>query len=475
MKRLAAAAALAALAAVTLAVLHGGGAYRVALIFDSAKGITPGQQVKIAGSVVGSVEDVHLVPGPRARITVSIDRRFAPFRTDAHCSILPQGLISENFIECDPGSAGSPLPKAADGIPTLGVQNTSVPLNLQDLLNVFSAPTDERLQILLDELGIATAGRGEDINAILRRADPALVQARRLYSILAAGRDRLARAVEQTNRVIAALAANRASVRAFVDRAAVVGRTTSARSAALAAAVRRLPATLSAVRPGLRSLHVTAESATPLVRYLGAAAPRLRSTARSLSRFSRLGRPALRALARAAARGRPTLEAAQPVALHLRRAVAQVSPLARSLDRFLVSLRDQGGVEGVLRVAYAFATNTSLYDSVSHIITFHVSAAPLCIAGQQAEMEVPGCNLKYSGPGNGELPVNEPGCGPKDESWWNETCPPVPGGAALPLPKLPERAQKALPAIQRQDDRAFAGRKPDLGKLRMLLRTVLEP
>ena len=52
----------------------------------------------------GRVERIDLAPGPKARMELSVERRFAPFRADARCSIRPEGLISENFVQCDPGS-----------------------------------------------------------------------------------------------------------------------------------------------------------------------------------------------------------------------------------------------------------------------------------------------------------------------------------------------------------------------------------
>src|SRR5205085_308213 len=110
---------------------RGDSAYRVDVIFDSSKGIIPGQLVKIAGARVGKVKDVSLTGDYKARIQLEVERRFAPFRTDAACSIQPEGLLAENFVQCDPGTpAGRPL-RAQDGkAPTVPVERTTVPVNL---------------------------------------------------------------------------------------------------------------------------------------------------------------------------------------------------------------------------------------------------------------------------------------------------------------------------------------------------------
>lgn len=457
---------------------RGDESYRVAAVFDNAKGMVGGQQVKIAGAVVGKVEEVRLARGYKARVTMSVDRRFAPFHRDARCTILPQGLISENFIQCDPGSEWSPLSPGSGGIPTVAVQRTTAPLSLQDALNVFSMPTDQRLRILFNELGVATAGRGAQLNAVLRRVNPALTQSRRALSVVDAQRERLATAVGQTDHVLSRLAGQDDRVRAFVDRAAILSRTTADHRAALGEAVQRLPAMLDAVRPGLRSLSRAANDASPLLDDLRASAPGLRSLTSTLPSFARAGVPAVRAVASAAARGRPAVRAARPVVTRLKTAAGKLAPLAGDLGRLLVDTRDRGGIEGILKVTYAFANNTSLYDDVSHILTFQVAAAPLCIAGQQAERDVKGCARKYSAPGKGTLPINDPSCGPKDASWWDERCPnPTPGPLAGMLPSTQRRgaADRArLRELGSLVDRGLTGGANDPERLRALLDYLLK-
>src|SRR5581483_8344409 len=104
-------------------------------------------------------------------------------------------------------------PLGPDRIPTVPLTHTTVPFSLQDVLNVFSAPTDQRLGILISELGIGTAGRGVDINALLRRADPTLVSVDRTLSILNVQRADIAQAVGQTDTVLTQLAVRDSAVR----------------------------------------------------------------------------------------------------------------------------------------------------------------------------------------------------------------------------------------------------------------------
>jgi virulence factor Mce-like protein len=394
-----------------VAVVHGGGeaAYRVNAVFDTAKGMAPGQLVKIAGARVGKVESVELVTrgdGYKARLTLEVDGRFGPFRADARCRILPEGLISENYVECDPGDpAQPPLAHDASGRATVPVQRTTVPLSVQDLLDVFAEPADQRLRIVLNELGLAFAGRGEDVNAILRRANPALAQARHALALVSAQRGQLTDAVGQTDAVLVELARRRRDVRAFVGRSAGVARTTAVHRDAVGRAIRDLPPMLAQARRGLRAVRRTTVSASPLLNHVHDAAPTLTRLTDTLTRFSRAGTPALRALGPAAADARTTLRALRPIAGQVRSLGGHAVPFGDHFGRVMSSTRDRGGWEGVVRTLYGLASYTSLFDGVSHIISLFVGVYPKCLVGGAA---VPGCSHAYTAPMQGQVPVNDP-------------------------------------------------------------------
>src|SRR3954452_2561203 len=220
MRRLATIALLiAGLAAGGAALLAGGatasdsGTYHVDVIFDNARGLLPGQLVQIAGARVGEIDDVSVTKDFKARISTSIDSRFAPFRKDAECTIRPEGLIAENYVQCDPGTPDSAELRGAGGEPpTVPVERTTQPVNLTDLFEIWNVPTRDRLGVLLSELGIATAARGQDFNDILRRANPALKQAQAVIALLEDQKQALIETVDATDQAVAGLAEHRGSL-----------------------------------------------------------------------------------------------------------------------------------------------------------------------------------------------------------------------------------------------------------------------
>src|SRR4051794_3482355 len=259
MRRLAAIALLiAGLAAGGATLLAGGatasdgGTTHIDVIFDNARGLLPGQLVEIAGARVGEIDDVSVTKDFKARISMSIDSRFAPFRKDAECTIRPEGLIAENYVQCEPGSPDSPELHGAGGMPpTVPVEQTTQPVNLTDLFEIWNVPTRDRLGVLLSELGISTAARGEDFNAILRRANPALKQAQAVIALLVEQKRSLIEAVDATDTAVAGLAAHRGSLTRLLRSAARILTRTGNHAGDLRATVHRLPALLESARPAL--------------------------------------------------------------------------------------------------------------------------------------------------------------------------------------------------------------------------------
>ena len=132
-------AALGTAALIVLTSRDGASGYRVSAVFDSARGIEGGMTVKIAGARVGKVRSVHLTPSRKARIDFEVPARFGPFHADARCRILPEGAISENYVACSPGTPGRPILPAPDGRPTVPLSHTTVPVTLQDVIEIFGA------------------------------------------------------------------------------------------------------------------------------------------------------------------------------------------------------------------------------------------------------------------------------------------------------------------------------------------------
>ena len=354
-------------AAVLIASRGGAGAYRVDVIFDNSRGLTPGQLVEVAGARVGKIEAIHLTPDYKARIQLSVDRRFAPFRKNATCTIRPQGLLAEYYVECDPGTPSAPeLHGSGTKAPTVAVTRTTQPVALTDLFDIWSAPVRDRLSLLIAQLGMGTAGRGQELNDLLRRSNPSLAAAQRVIGILQKQHTELNSLLVSANKAIAPLAGRPERVSAFVREAARASAQTSAHSQELAQSVARLPALLDAAQSPLHELDAVVSSGTPLTRQLRAAAPSLNHLSTDLGPFAKQVQPTLTALRPVLVQGAKTLRKSVPVSRAMREYTHNSRASAELAGPLFTNLRERGFAESLLSFLYRGAAAAARFDKDSH-------------------------------------------------------------------------------------------------------------
>jgi len=150
---------------------------------DNAFGLIEGADVKVAGVRAGTIEEMELdqeqlIARVRIRIT---ERGFGDLRTDAFCETKPQSLLGEYFVDCRPGTADEPLEPGS----TLPIEQTASTIPADLIADIMRRPYRQRFSILISELGIAFAGRGEDLNETIRRLAPSLREVDRVLAVLA--------------------------------------------------------------------------------------------------------------------------------------------------------------------------------------------------------------------------------------------------------------------------------------------------
>ena len=122
---------------------------------------------------------------------------FQDFRQDATCLIRPQSLLGEKFVDCQPtqprapgSEPPAPLDEVPDGEPGAGqhflpLENNGKEVDIDLINNIMREPYADRFRLIFNDLGAGFAARGEDLAAIIRRADPALRETNRVLAELA--------------------------------------------------------------------------------------------------------------------------------------------------------------------------------------------------------------------------------------------------------------------------------------------------
>ena len=373
---------LAALCAAAFAMGAGdsGSDYQVRAIFDSAAFVVKGEDVKVAGVKVGKIDSLHVTPSKQAAVVFSItEPGYQDFRKDATCTIRPQSLIGEQFVECAPtqprgvGEAPAPpLPKIASGegedqhLLPVEQTRTSVPLDLVG--NIQRLPVRQRLALIINELGVGLAGRGEDLNDVIRRAAPALQETSEVLKALAEQNQVLERLAVDSDRILEPLADKRENVTGFLVQTSRVAAATVERRAALEANFRKLPRFLAELRPTMRRLGAFSDAALPVASNLRAGAPAINELIRQTGPFSRAATPALVSLGEVGKPGIPALRASLPIVKDLRGLGRQLQPVAKDLADVLRSFQRNEGIERLMDYIYFQAQAVNGFDTAGHFL-----------------------------------------------------------------------------------------------------------
>jgi phospholipid/cholesterol/gamma-HCH transport system substrate-binding protein len=357
----------------------GGGKYLVRAIFDNASFVIPGEDVKVAGVKVGSIDSLDVDPQHHAVVVLRIDDpAFRPFRKDATCRVGLQSLIGEQFVECDPtqvrGGDRAPAPELAaieDGRPGAGqhllpVAQTQSPVG-QDLLNnIMRVPQQQRLPLIINEFGAGVSGNGETLNAAIKRASPVLKKADELVAILARQNKMLGTLVDDSDAVLAPLARHRKDLGQFVKNTGDAAAATAKQGDALEASFARFPGFLRELGPAADRLGALADQTTPAVANFASEAASVNETTERLGPLAQQALPTIKTLGKVADQGRTTFPRLEKIADQLNTLGTPLVTLSDNLAKLSTSFDGSGGIESLMRFIYFYTGVVNGEDASGH-------------------------------------------------------------------------------------------------------------
>jgi virulence factor Mce-like protein len=131
-----------------------------------ADNLAPKASVEIAGVKIGEVRSVE-GQGNGAVVTMDLYPGNTDIHSDATIQLRPHGLFGPKFVQINPGTANARVLHDGEVIPGT---NSTLPVDLDQVLHELQAPERAQLQTVVVELGKAAAGRGDDVNHMLAAA-----------------------------------------------------------------------------------------------------------------------------------------------------------------------------------------------------------------------------------------------------------------------------------------------------------------
>jgi phospholipid/cholesterol/gamma-HCH transport system substrate-binding protein len=326
-----------------------GDGYEVHAVFTTAQNIRPSSPVRIAGVNVGEVTEVRALrsgddnlaaalgedaaqaaavsdsDGQQAAVvTMQIEDEGRPIKEDATFQLRPRLFLEGNlFVDTRPGSPAAP--EAPDGH-TFPLDQTSVSVQLDQVLTTLQSDVREDLQVFLDEFGAALMDHGgaEGFQELYRSSPGAYKSTAQVNEALLGNEPHdLSGFIRNFDRVANGLSRNEEQLRDLVTNFRIFAGSFAAESAALERGIRALPGVLRAAGPAFRNLNA---SFPPLRAFAREALPGVRSSAPTLDAAIPFIRQVRKLASRRELRG---------LAADLRPTIPRLAKLARRTIPFL--------------------------------------------------------------------------------------------------------------------------------------------
>lgn len=236
--------------------------YEVQAVMTDSQQTLKHADVRSAGVTVGEVGKIENTENGKVRLTLEIQRKYAPIYRDAKVLVRQKTLVGENYIDLDPGSSkASQVPDG--GSLTVAAQKEAVPID--EILNTLDPKTRRDVSNNLRAGGDSLKGRGQDLNQLFERVAPLSEDGSVLLDILNKQRAQITRLVANTGVVTGAIANRTGDLQNLVRAAKTTAEAVAARDDAVQATFESIPPTLRQARTTVANLRSFSGNATPVV------------------------------------------------------------------------------------------------------------------------------------------------------------------------------------------------------------------
>jgi len=257
------------LAIVIVAVLlfGAGGGYKVTAEFQNAAQLVKGNQVTIGGTPVGSVGEIKITDDGRAQVELSVkdDYKDLPVETQAVIRQASQSGIANRYVELQLPPDNKRTGKKIDDGGRIPITKTTTAVELDQLFNTLDPDTRDAVTAFFKNSAKQFKGKEEQQREVYRYLNPALSTSSRLFNELNRDSPLLADFLQDSEKLVTALAEKRDDLAALVGNANRTFRALGAERAALGEAIARLPDFMRTSNTTFVNLRAALNDVDPLV------------------------------------------------------------------------------------------------------------------------------------------------------------------------------------------------------------------
>src|SRR3954467_1461839 len=171
-------------------------------------------------------------------------------------------LLGETYVELTQGDRDGPDLREGGSLPKAQVQPS---VQLDEIFRTFDAKTRASFQTWMQQLAIASAGRGADLSAAIANLEPFAQDANKVLRVLDTQQGAVSQLVRNTGEVFGALSERKGQLQGLIRNSGTVFHTTAVRNQDLEATFRALPTFLDESKLALNRLASFWRSANPVI------------------------------------------------------------------------------------------------------------------------------------------------------------------------------------------------------------------
>lgn len=345
--------------------------------FENAPAISPGngQEVRIAGVIVGDIRSASVDDDGHARIEMAIDPQHNVY-DNARTVLRPKSALNEMYIELSPGGPpGKPL--GENGI--LPMRNSQRPIQVDEVLGHLDSNTRKALTTLLAESDIALASAPKHLPAGVSAADKVLRDLQPVVGSLQTRQDTLKKLVTSLGQISRAVGANDSRLSSLADSLQRTLSSVGKRNTELDSALAQLPEFTSQLKRATGTVLSLSDQLDPTLDNLRKAS---RTLPGSLSTFDKT----VDEVGNTVDVAKPLIEKAVPVVHDLRPVITDVNGALPDLK--VTSKRLPGVTSSLLpylddlqAFVYNTTSTTSIRDANSGLVRALAVLSPSTVDG----------------------------------------------------------------------------------------------
>jgi virulence factor Mce-like protein len=313
--------------------------YRFQIDFPEGAQLGTQADVRVAGVKVGAVQAKARSPrGNATRVTIQLDRRYAPIAADAKATLRTKTVAGETYVELTTGSKDGPFIQEGGLLDARNVRKT---VDLDEILDTFDPYTRRAYRTWQRSLGHAVDGRGADLNDAIGNLPGFVDAGADLTQVLDDQRGALKGLVKNTGVVFGALTEREDQLQRLVRNSDTVFSAIQREREAFAQTWNVFPTFLDESRTTFRRLDRFATNTRPLLHDLRPAFRDLGPTLRSVGDLSPDLQRLFRNLDPLLDRSRTSLPASRQVFEGLRPVVGRLGPWLSEVNPILDWLGQQ--------------------------------------------------------------------------------------------------------------------------------------